>query len=310
MTYIWLLSTSDAASPDEVQQHLSNYLQDKHVLQVPEWLRAIVVWVLSRWHARRLVPAYRQLSGQTPLLDEMEQQARVLSRVLGARYQCRPVLYGGQPNAHKAAMEIGRGDRVILLPLEPQRGTDLYASIAAAQRELEPRTDKIAVIPSYPTHSGYIDVLSETLRSGILDLPQKTPYEVVFISIDPLTKMRAEQVGELHGTVQAVVDRVGLIMPHHLETLSADGQRGSAIQKIQQMGQRGQAVVVVPVSVPFSRMALTVGIKSVLNQIAMSSGVTHFICGPQYGNRPTFTRTLWHLIQDAEMDAGWKEGTN
>ena len=318
-THIWLLSDGEPDGADGLEGYLQVRLADPHLLRAPGWLRWLVVWWAMWTQQRRLAPLWRQLPGPSPVLEGLSAQAALLRRHLGPRYTCTPVFRYRSPDVAQAAAGIGRGDRVVLLPMLPHRCGVVYSAVALASRELRRREAQAATIPSYPTHARYIEALAETVRAALADLPSEhqTTYEVLFAARLPPECGKGppppEHVAELDETVAAVVAAVGLVRPHRLGFLpgSSGGTvrprgAGTATQLQDAIRRRVPAVVVVPLSFTSEQLGTLVELDQTLGQQARDAGMC-FVRAETVAVRPTFVRALGELVRQAEQDA-WRPG--
>ena len=316
MTHIWLLSAGEPPEESGLPDFLRRRLSDPHVLRVPRWLSTLAIWFYSWLHLRRLAPVWRQLPGPSPTTSDLQQQATLLQRSLGERYRCRAVFRYQYPDANEVGAGIGRGERVVLLPLLPHRGPALYSAVSNATKALRKRGADIATIPSYPEHSGYVEALAETLRATLADLAQhsevhQTRYEVLFTAPLPPGHRRIpdDTRTELEQTVAAVVDAVGLVRPHQLGFTAVltriPRDTPSTAEQLAAIGTGGAAVVV-PLALPLESAGTLVALDQELAKIAEESGVL-FIRAETVSTRPTFTRALSDLIRHAEKEAGWRK---
>ena len=317
MTHIWLLSAGEPSEERGLHDFLRRRLSDPHVLRVPGWLSAIAIWFYTWLHHRRLSETWRQLPGPSPTSTALAEQATLLQRTLGKKYQCRSVFRYQSPDASEVGAGIGRGERVILLPLLPHRGPALYSAVSAATTVLRQRGAEVSTIPSYPEHRGYVIALAGTLRAALADLARdsaahQTRYEVLFTApLPPGHKHIPEEMrAELEQTVAAVVAEVGLVRPHRLGFTAALIRLPQAVpstaQQIAALG-RGDAAVVVPLALPLEGSSTLVALDQELAGIAEEAGVW-FIRAPTVSARPSFTRALTDLIHRAEHEAGWRGG--
>lgn len=315
MTHIWLLSAGEPREERGLHDFLRRRLSDPHVLRVPGWLSAIAIWFYTWLHHRRLAETWRQLPGPSPTTSDLAEQVSLLQRTLGKKYQCRAVLRYLSPDADEVGAGIGRGERVVLLPLLPHRGPALYSAISAATAVLRKRGAEISTIPSYPEHRGYVTALSETLRAALADLARETAdhqtrYEVLFTApLPPGHKSIPDEMrAELELTVAAVIAEVGLVRPHHLGFTAALIRMPQAVpstaEQLVAVG-RGNAAVVVPLALPFEGSSTVVALDQALAGVAQEAGVW-FIRAATVSARPTFTRALTDLIRQAELEAGWR----
>lgn len=315
-TYVWMLSAGEPDQADEVASFLRAQLQDPYILQAPGLLRAVLVWWLAWIWQRRMLTAYKQLPGPSPIEDHLNAQATLLARHLGKGYVCQPVFRYRNPDTEKAAAVIGRGDRVVLLPMVPHRCGAVNSAVVAANTHLSGRRAEVTSVASYPDFDGYVEAVAETVRAAIADLPAEhhTAYEVLFCAHLPTEDRRGtpaeEHLAEIQRTVAAVVERVGLVRPHHVgyaSPLTRIRDKGlSAQSQLSDLAKRSvPAAVVVPVAMTHDQVGTLVGLDQELGRQAEEGGVV-FVRAETVATRPTFIRALAALVRQAEQDAEWK----
>ncbi|NOY25620.1 MAG: ferrochelatase, partial [Oligoflexia bacterium] len=242
---------------------------------------------------------------------EIERQARDLGRLLGGNYAVRPVLRYAGPSAAQAAMDLGPGERVVLLPLNAQvSGPTTISPLRHAALALRAHKGPVAQVQGYPDNPLYIDAIVETLREALLELPQGSgDYQVIFCArglpgrLGPYPKQVA-------ATVRAVVARSHLSRPYSLAYTRAPGLgRGPSPQvrnMVAKLGDQGQGcLVLVPIGFTSDHVETRVELDSELQITAKAHGVHTLVRAPTVATRPTFLRTLAALVHQAEDRAGW-----
>lgn len=315
--HVWMLSDGGPTETDDIPEYLRTQLHDPCTSHVSGWFRFLWIWWLMwRWRPR-LTVRYQALPGPSPTEQALAAQARMLTRHLGKGYVCQPVFRYQRPDVAQAAAAVGRGERVVLLPMMPHRCGAMNATVIAANTHLGERSANVTTVPSYPAYPKYIEALAETLRAGIADLPsaQHTTYEVLFTAVLPAESRRGspdpEHHDEIAQTVSAVIATTGLVRPHHIGyTSPVHTIRHANLnthQQLQDMAKRGvPAVVVVPVSVTSEQVNTLVTLDQQLRAEAESKDMT-FVRAETVATRPTFVHALAALIREAEQDADWNQ---
>lgn len=314
-THVWMLSSGEPAQAEEVNGYLRAQLQDPFILQAPALFRALIVCWLSWLWQRRLVSSYNQLPGPSPVEDSRNAQATLLSRHLGKGYTCQPVFRYRPPDAAQVAAGVGSRDRVILLPMLPHRCGTVNSAVVDANTRLSSRKIQVTSVPSYPDFSGYIDAVAETVRAALADLPpaHQTHYEVLFSARLPTESRRGNPEEDHHAevlqTVEAVVDAVGLVRPHHVGYTSSlvrlrDKQLATRAQLKDLTARQVPAAVLVPVDLTCDQVGTVVDLDQELGAMAEDSGML-LVRAETVATRPTFIRALAALVRQAERDAEW-----
>lgn len=308
--HVWLLALGDAPDPEGAIGWLRALLSDVDAVTVP-WpglLRRLWSW----WTVWREAPLLADQSATpSPLVDQLERQARALQRVLGPHYDVRPVLRYAGPSATQAAMDLRKGDRVVLLPADAQVGGPTTISpLLHARRSLAGRDVPVAEVRGYPDHADYVEALAETLRVRLLDLPDDAgPYEVIFCARG-LRGDPGPYPEQARATAAAVVKRTRLARPWHLAFSRPPGARRSSLPRVDRLvTERGRAgvrtLILVPLGYTTEQRDTVVALDRDVAAAAREAGVTHLLRADTVATRPTFLRALADLVHDAEARAGW-----
>lgn len=309
-THVWLLDLGAPAGAPAARAWLKALLSDPEAVVpgLPAWLRGLWVWFLC-W---RSSPALEDRCGRAQGGDlDRELQARDLERILGPHYAVRPVQRYGEHTARDAVQEVGRHDRVVLLPTSAHVGGPTTISpLRAAHRALASHPAARAEVSGYPDHPGYVEAVAETLRESLLALPsQADPYEVIFCGRG-WWGAPGPYPDQVQATVRALVHRSRLQRPHHLAwTRSPGGRSGPEPQVLDRVRERGQAgvrsLVLLPVGFSSESRQTRLELDQEAALVARDSGIEHFVRGPTVATRPTFLRCLADQVRAAEDRAGW-----
>ncbi len=308
--HVWLLALGEAPDAEGAGGWLRALLDDTDAVTSPwpRFLRRLWAW-LAVWRGAPLL--VDRCATPSPLLDQLERQARDLGRILGPHYAVRPVLRYAGPSAAQAAMDLRRGDRVVLLPVDAQVGGPTTVSpLRHARRALAGSDAPIAEVQGFPDQDDYVEALAETLRAQLLDLPADAgPYEVIFcgrgLQGDP-----GPYPDQARATAAAVVDRSRLARPWHLAYTRPPGARRSALPLVERVvRERGaagvQTLVLVPLGYSSEQRDTVVELDRDVAADAHDAGVTHLRRAATVATRPTFLRALARLVHAAEERAGW-----
>ncbi|MFT4977961.1 MAG: ferrochelatase, partial [Myxococcota bacterium] len=247
--------------------------------------------------------------------NKIKHNTTLITRHLGKGYICQPVFRYRSPDTTKAAAVVGRGDRVVLLPMLPHRCGTVSSAVVAANTALSDRRANVTSVASYPDFTGYVEAFAETVRAALADLPQAhhTTYEVLFCAQLP-TESRSgtpdpDHHDEVERTVAAAVAAVGLVRPHHIGYISAltrirQREQSTSWQLKDLVGRGVSAAVVVPVGLSSDQLGTVVSLDQALARQAEEGGVA-FIRAETVATRPTFIRALAALVRQAERDAEW-----
>ncbi len=302
-THVWLLARGDPDDAAAVQPFLQGWLVAALSERLPfAWLRRLVAWGLSHLRSRRLLLTCGEDRLTTSQHDTVCEQARLLSRALGQRYDCQPVFQQFGPSAQKAAAALGSGAQVVLVSLYPYSCAAFSGrAISAARRAMGRRTDRVIVVESYARAPSFVEALAETLREAIVDLSAdqnhgQDGYEVVFLA--PVEYAGEAFRGLVEETAAAVVRAARLARPHQLVFGSPLGARGGSelAAALRDRAPRSVAIVV-PLGFTAEHLETRAGLG-----VPEEPGVR---IAPVVAIRPTFIRCLADLVQQAERAADW-----
>ncbi len=178
---------------DDVEPFLSNLFSDPDIMDLPP----VVGRFLPRLIAKRRAPKsriyYKAIGGGSPLRAITEDQRRLLEerlngfgsdrdfRVFLAMRYAPPRL-----SEIREAILAFRPERLLLLPLYPQRSTTTTRSSFREFQELMARSlslppDRLHVVAAWPDYPPYIAALGETVRKAIGALPPNDqPVDILF----------------------------------------------------------------------------------------------------------------------------------
>ncbi|MBV9439898.1 MAG: ferrochelatase [Candidatus Eremiobacteraeota bacterium] len=171
-------SPASTRIPD-VRRYLDQFLMDRHVIDVPLPLRALIVkgFILPTRPARS-AEAYEKIWTEdgSPLIVISERTRAALERELGV-----PVGLGmryGEPSIAGALDALlaraGPVDEVVVVPLYPQYAMASTTTVeVAAETALRARGVAHRFVPPFFDDPGYLDALAAVMRAS---LPDETPY--------------------------------------------------------------------------------------------------------------------------------------
>ena len=240
------------------------------------WIAAL----LKRLSPRRLLPVLADPDARAAA----ETQARLLGRRLPDAMGCRAVFAEGDPSPAQAASEVGSRERVLLLPMAPQSGVGAEALVAEARAALGGR-GSVSVIPTLGPGL-LLEAQAERVRAALADLPPGVAYEVIFAASAPVDA----------GLAAHIAAAAGLIRPHHLAILPAQGlgwRANTLGRRLRDLGaRRVSAVVVVGLDSAIDTPALRHLLDVALPAAARAAGIATVVRARPLGDRPTFIRAL------------------
>ena len=167
------LGSPDSPTPKDVKPYLDEFLMDERVIDVPKWLRNIIVrGIILRTRPRKSAEAYAKIwwDEGSPLVVISERfQSKVKSRiqipvVLGMRYGSITI-----KNALKELHDKGVQD-VLLVPLYPHYAMSSYETVVVKTMEEQQRffpEMALTTLPAFYNNQDYIRVLAESIAKGL-----------------------------------------------------------------------------------------------------------------------------------------------
>lgn len=169
------LGSPDSPNPKDLKPYLDEFLMDERVIDVPKWLRNIIVrGIILQTRPKKSAKAYQKIwwDEGSPLVVISErfknkvQSKTELPIALGMRYGSMRI---------KDALEslITQGvEEVLLVPLYPHYAMSSYETVVVKTME-EQRVNfpklKLTTLPAFYKNPEYIQVLSESISENLRD---------------------------------------------------------------------------------------------------------------------------------------------
>lgn len=169
------LGSPDSPTPKDVKPYLDEFLMDPRVIDVPNWLRNILVrGIILQTRPKKSAKAYSKIWWEegSPLIvlskrfaDKVRKQTSI-PVALGMRY--------GSMTTKNALQELqAKGvDEVLLVPLYPHYAMSSYETVVVKVMEDAAQffpEIKITTLPAFYKNDAYIKVLAERISDGLKD---------------------------------------------------------------------------------------------------------------------------------------------
>lgn len=158
------LGTPSAATPDAIKQYLTEFLLDRHVVDLPAffWYPLLKYIVLPK-RVPYIINHYQKIwiDGSSPLLH----YSRLLCDKLQSQLtdvQCELAMTYGQPDIQSAFNKLKACKKITVLPLFPQYSTTTTLAVLDKLRQIvasEKSKQNIHYIRDYADHPSYIQAL-------------------------------------------------------------------------------------------------------------------------------------------------------
>ncbi len=169
------LGSPDSPTAKDVKPYLDEFLMDERVIDVPLWLRNIIVrGIILQTRPKRSAKAYAKIWWEegSPLIvlserfhDKLRQRLQ-LPISLGMRY--------GSMSIKKALQELqDQGvTEVLLVPLYPHYAMSSYETVVVKAMKVKEEhfpAMRFTTLPAFSKNDGYIRVLAQSIADGLKD---------------------------------------------------------------------------------------------------------------------------------------------
>ncbi len=170
------LGSPKSTDPKDVKTYLDEFLMDERVMDIPRWLRTIVVrGIILNTRPKKSAANYERvwMKEGSPLIVYSERFQRKVDELTSVPIAI--AMRYGEPSIKTGLQElVDQGiDDILVIPMFPQFanatiGTAL-AKAEALQKEFFPQV-KFTVVPPYYNHPDYIKVLAESIGEQLKDV--------------------------------------------------------------------------------------------------------------------------------------------
>ncbi|MEO0506346.1 MAG: ferrochelatase [Bacteroidota bacterium] len=169
------LGSPDSPTPKDVKPYLDEFLMDERVIDVPKWLRNVLVrGIILQTRPKKSAKAYAKIwwDEGSPLIiiserfAEKVQQQIDMPVALGMRY--------GTMSIQKALKQLEEKgvDEVLLVPLYPHYAMSSYETVVVKTMEVQQKhfpNMHLTTMPAFYSNPEYIKVLAESIAEGLKD---------------------------------------------------------------------------------------------------------------------------------------------
>ena len=167
------LGTPDSHSITAVRRYLCEFLSDRRVIDLPLPLRYLLLYgVILPFRAPKSAHAYQAIWEKTgsPLLSHSQNLVNKLQTSLGEHYKVILGMRYGEPNLHKALLQLQDCKTITVLPLYPQYSSAATgSSIEKVLKLLAKQTilPSVKIIRDFHSNPSFIDAEAELIRPYI-----------------------------------------------------------------------------------------------------------------------------------------------
>lgn len=164
-----LLNMGGASNPDEIKMFLTNMFNDRNILNIPNPIRKLVAFLITRSRLNAAKENYAQIGGGSPLLGHTKRLVKKLQSVL-PECEVACIMRYTPPRAYEELKRLqAMGIReLFLIPLYPQYSTTTTKS---SLEEIDAVLEKLAYAPTCHTLTRFYDdhLYTETVIEKIVE---------------------------------------------------------------------------------------------------------------------------------------------
>ena len=169
------LGSPDSPTAKDVKPYLDEFLMDPRVIDVPNWLRNIIVrGIILQTRPKKSAEAYQKIWWEegSPLIVISERFSEKVTKeakipvALGMRYGSMTIKNSLQELHDKGV------DEVLLVPLYPQYAMSSFETVVVKTMEEQQKhfpKMHLTTLPAFYKNEEYIKVLSESIAAGLKD---------------------------------------------------------------------------------------------------------------------------------------------
>ncbi|MCX8582171.1 ferrochelatase [Gilliamella sp. B3482] len=163
------LGTPSAATPEAIRSYLTEFLLDRHVVDLPAFIcYPILKYLVLPRRVPYIINHYQKIwiNEESPLLHYSKRLMNQLQQAL-PDIQCELAMTYGEPSLQSALNNLKSCDEVTLLPLFPQYSTTTTQAVLDKVKQLtRDFAFKINYIRDYADDESYIDALYSQVQQA------------------------------------------------------------------------------------------------------------------------------------------------
>ena len=302
--------------PEAIKPFLLNLFSDPAILRVPGFVRPLLARIIAAARLRPATANYALLGGRSPLLELTQAQARALEADLSdMEARCFVAMRYWHPFSDEAARAVREWDpdEVVLLPLYPQFSTTTTGSSLSAWRAASARVGlakPTTALCCYHADAGFAAATAVLLRRSLAEMRRAVGngrLRVLFSAHGlPESIIRAGDPYQFQ-VEQTVAAILGELDEPDLDWIVCYQSRAtpqrwigpSTDDAVQQAGQEGVGVLVVPVAFVSEHSETLVELDVEYRELAEGAGVPHYMRVPTQNSDPAFITALADLVREA-----------
>ena len=326
---VLLFNLGGPETVDDVLPFLENLFSDPDIMDLPPVVKTLLPRFLARRRAPKSRGYYEAIGGGSPLRRITEDQASLLELALNqsdwaVQAKVAVAMRYAPPRIDTAlrSLELFRPEKLVLLPLYPQRSTTTtrssFREFAQSLHDYPALSRaSLHVVPGWPEFSPYLDALAETILTSIARLPpHSSPIDILF-SAHGIPVKRIRQGDPYQTDTETTVEKVGEILRQRLpeRILRIHLSYQSRVGPLKWLGPETKKtisalavdhgtvnLVLVPVSFVSDHQETLFEMDITYRELAKESRILHFERAPALNVQPSFIAALSHIVESALGD--------
>jgi ferrochelatase len=309
-----LINMGGPENQDGVRPFLFRLFSDRHVMDIPQPLRAVMALMISAFRAQKVKRRYQQIGGGSPLMKWTALQARGAEKYLREKYsQARVgVAYSYvQPSIENVIAKFASEgfERIVALPLYPHYSFSTLGSIFGELEKARKKYslgDRLIICAPFYKDERYIGFSASLLTEALRKIDPAKPYKIVFsahslpesfiLNGDPY-KLQVARNAMLLASKAGIGD---YILSFQSKVGPVEWIKPSTVETIRDLGHLGiKQVVVAPIGFVSDNIETLHELDIELAEIAHRSGIECFIRAGVFNDDDGFARFLADYITEA-----------
>lgn len=269
-----------------VRPFLFNLFNDPYIIRAPGFIRLLIAKYISWRRDATAQEIYRQIGGRSPILEQTQQQAFELERLLNTQNKNTYKVFVAMRYWHPFVEEVLEklavlnADQTLLVPLYPQFSTTTTGSFYAAFRKALPKlSSKVKAICCYPSNRGFIEALAKKVSMSYEETDGETrilfsahglPKSIV-TSGDPYQSQVELTVREI--LLRAKLDNPDYVICYQSRVGPVEWLKPYTDDEIKRAGEDKKSIIIVPVAFVSEHSETLVELDIEYRQLARSVGV-------------------------------------
>jgi protoporphyrin/coproporphyrin ferrochelatase len=318
-TAIVMLNLGGPKTLDDVEPFLLRLFADREIIQLP--FQSLLGPFIARRRAPKVRKLYEAIGGGSPIRAWTEVQGQGMVRRLdrispeAAPHKFYIAFRYTAPSSDEAllAMKADGVQRAVAFTQYPHfscatTGSSLNELWRAAARTGLTRAFEWSVIDRWPTHAGFIEAMTDTVRQGLEDFAPEDRDDAILLFSAHSLPLRIVNRGdpypqEIGASVHEVVQRLGVRNQFMLAYQSEVGPvswLGPSTERVLHglASKKRRNVLVVPIAFTSDHIETLSELDREYGELARSLGITNFRRAPAMNGSPLLQDAMATIVRD------------